>query len=162
VKNSFVTDGTVAQIFMQRRDGSTFTTTIDASDLPLAESIVGMWRVNRQPGYAFYVVATARGSLVHLHRLIAGAPDGYVVDHINHDTLDNRKSNLRVVTVSQNLRNRRGANRNSTSGQRGVYRGRDGWRVSFMVEGRVYRFGQFDRIEDAVQVARRAEKLLAI
>jgi hypothetical protein len=161
--NSYVTDGEVAVIFIRRKDGSITTTTIDASDLSFAESIDGYWRLNRGRTEYFYVAHTPRGTreVVLLHRLIAGAPGGYVVDHINHDTLDNRKSNLRVVTVSQNLRNRRGANRNSSSGQRGVHREGNRWRVGFMVEGREHKFGSFDRIEDAVKVARRAEKLLA-
>ena len=43
---------------------------------------------------------------VRLHRLIMQAPRGLVVDHINRDVLDNRKSNLRVVDHSVNNRNR--------------------------------------------------------
>jgi hypothetical protein len=44
--------------------------------------------------------------MVMLHREITGAPKGMVVDHINGDSLDNRKSNLRVCSYSENLRNR--------------------------------------------------------
>ena len=48
---------------------------------------------------------------VMMHRLIVGAPTGMVVDHINHDGLDNRRENLRVVTQRQNLLNRSFAGR---------------------------------------------------
>lgn len=44
--------------------------------------------------------------VVLLHRLVTGAPDGMVVDHINHNTLDNRKNNLRICTQKENALNR--------------------------------------------------------
>lgn len=44
---------------------------------------------------------------IPMHRFLMQPPEGMVVDHINHDTLDNRRSNLRVVTPLQNHRNRR-------------------------------------------------------
>ncbi len=40
-----------------------------------------------------------------LHRVITGAPQNMLVDHINHNILDNRKCNLRVCTRSQNAMN---------------------------------------------------------
>ena len=42
-----------------------------------------------------------------LHRVIAGAGVGDVVDHINGNTLDNRRTNLRVGSQADNMRNRR-------------------------------------------------------
>ena len=41
----------------------------------------------------------------YLHRIIMNAKKGDVIDHINHDTLDNRRENLRIVTHSENKRN---------------------------------------------------------
>lgn len=41
----------------------------------------------------------------YLHRLLVGAEKGQVVDHINHNTLDNRKCNLRICTQSDNKLN---------------------------------------------------------
>lgn len=45
---------------------------------------------------------------VYLHREIAGCPKGKQVDHINGDTLDNRRENLRIVDQQKNLSNRKG------------------------------------------------------
>jgi hypothetical protein len=79
---------------------------------------------------------------VRLHRVITNAPKGLVVDHINHDTLDNRRSNLRVCTYSQNLCNR-GAEKGK-AGFKGVYVAgrkyrsiiRNGGRLIFLGSGR--------------------------
>jgi len=46
------------------------------------------------------------GSTIRLHRLILNAQKGSIVDHINHNPLDNRKENLRFCTTKQNLWNR--------------------------------------------------------
>ncbi len=54
----------------------------------------------------------------NLHRELMGNPEGLVVDHINGDTLDNRRYNLRVCTVKENVRN--SASQAGTSVYKGV------------------------------------------
>ena len=43
---------------------------------------------------------------IFMHREILKARENFLVDHINHNTLDNRKSNLRECSHSENMRNR--------------------------------------------------------
>jgi HNH endonuclease len=69
----------------------------------------------------FYVRGyKAGGGTTAMHRLIIGAKPGDIVDHINRDTLDNRRANLRVVTPAQSVWNRRLLISSNTSGFRGV------------------------------------------
>jgi hypothetical protein len=60
-----------------------------------------------------------RRTTLQLHRLIMNTPKGMQTDHINGDTLDNRKENLRVATREENGRNR-GKSKTNTSGFKGV------------------------------------------
>jgi hypothetical protein len=57
--------------------------------------------------------------IFYLHREIMGAKKGEEVDHINHNKLDNRKSNLRICNHRQNHLNRKGDSM-SSSGFKGV------------------------------------------
>jgi hypothetical protein len=45
---------------------------------------------------------------VFMHRFVMGCEKGKVIDHINQDRLDNRKSNLRVCSQKQNVCNQKG------------------------------------------------------
>lgn len=99
--------GTVA-IFLDHKDGSHTETIIDAADFDLVQrSISGkVFRSTKTPcgGYALF----SNGG--KLHRLILGEPPNTlrdVPDHINRNSLDNRRSNLRWVTHQENIKNRR-------------------------------------------------------
>ena len=61
------------------------------------------------------------GKPILMHRLIMKAKEGYEVDHINHDRLDNRRSNLRLCSHGNNKYNSSKRSTN-TSGYKGVYR----------------------------------------
>ena len=83
---------------------------------------------------------------VRLHRAIMGAKNWSMkVDHINHNPLDNRRDNLRVCTHTENCRNRRGPQKNSTSGVRGVYWNKlyGKWQARIRIGGKNKHLGVF-------------------
>jgi hypothetical protein len=66
---------------------------------------------------------------VYMHREVMRTPKNLDCDHIHHNTLDNRKENLRNVTSSQNSMNRRGAQANNVLGERCISHAGGGFRV---------------------------------
>lgn len=67
---------------------------------------LSQWKWHYNKGYAVRGVFNGKNmSKIRLHREVAKMKPGEITDHINRNKLDNRKSNLRSVTVSQNRRN---------------------------------------------------------
>lgn len=102
-------------------------------------------------GYARRNVRLSNGSrkIIFMHRVIAQTPYNLFTDHINGDTLDNRKCNLRNVTKSQNNKNARKRS-NATSKFKGVSyfkRKRDSigkWVTKIQVDGELKKVGYFN------------------
>jgi hypothetical protein len=90
-------------------------------------------------------------------------PDDMVIDHINGNALDNRISNLRVVTPSINSRNRK-VGKNNTSGKTGVYyyKPKEKWRAHIFTGNTKHALvlGTFDTKEEAIAARKGAEKIL--
>ncbi len=91
---------------------------------------------------------------VLMHRVILGlvVGDGKQVDHINHDGLDNRKSNLRVCNVQQNQYNKKNQT-NGTSPYKGVYQktGWRRWKSTIHHNGKCIHLGHHDTQEEAAR-----------
>lgn len=105
----------------------------------------------------YYIESVYKRKSIKLHRLIMNCPKGLVVDHINHNTTDNRKQNLRVCTVQQNSENRKGAFiTNVTSGYRNVYwdKSINKWMVRLGKNYKGIYGGHFANLQDAVKVAK--------
>ena len=101
-----------------------------------------------------------RQKTILMHRQIMNAPDARVVDHINHDTLDNRRStNLRVCTRAQNQANRI-KRAPGTSQFKGVHwdTQRMRWRARLRINGREIRLGRFRDEKEAARAYNRAAK----
>ncbi len=95
----------------------------------------------------------------HLHRIILTPPPGMVIDHINGDTLDNRRCNLRAVQQTDNARNLGTGRKNASSPYLGVaWHSRDQvWYATIRVDGRLHHLGNFTDAEKARQARAKAE-----
>lgn len=80
------------------------------------------------------------------------------IDHINRNPLDDRLSNLRLVTNEVNSWNK-GLNSNNTSGAKGVYlNSRGKYIANIHIKGKTKYLGTFSTLEEAVSVRNRAEE----
>ena len=82
-----------------------------------------------------------------------------VIDHINHNTLDNRKQNLRIVTRVQNQMNM-SKRKDNTSGFTGVHFNKrsDKWMATIQVNYKSINLGTFKNKEDAIEARKKAEE----
>jgi len=96
-----------------------------------------------------------------MHRMIMHAPKGVIIDHINHNGLDNRKANLRFATLEQNAQNQRKTRTKTSSRFKGVNRSKNPkkWQARIYHNKRSINLGHFsDEVEAAKAYDRAARK----
>jgi len=105
-----------------------------------------------------YIITAIHKNIILMHRLIMNCPKDMEVDHIYHVNHDNRKSELRIVTRSQNQMNRK-IFKNNTSGVKGVNweKFANKWRAQIKIKYNKIHLGLFDNFEDAVKARKEAE-----
>lgn len=96
----------------------------------------------------------SRRGLIMMARFLVKPAQGLQVDHINGDTLDNQKSNLRAVNRVQNLLNRHNIAKNNKTGTTGVFRDKTG---GYVVHYRRRYIGYFKNLADAVAARKAVE-----
>ena len=99
-----------------------------------------------------YAASHINYKTVFFHRIVMNASEGMDVDHINHNTLDNRKSNLREVTHAENTWNREKKSKYGT----GIYKDKNGYFVVNL--GRSHYVGNYKDLKDAKAAREKAEK----
>lgn len=129
-------------------------TVIDDDDLYLAEQFNWNAKQDKQTFYAKTNIKrpdTAKYTTIHLHRLIMKAKQGEQIDHINGDGLDNRKSNLRIVTPRGNSQN---LHIPKTSKYPGVYWSESlkKWVAQITVKGKGIQLDSYLKEEDAYKM----------
>ncbi len=122
-------------------------TKISPEDIQLAQA--SKWRL----GSHGYAVSCKHCNDALLHRQILCTPEGFVTDHINGDKLDNRRSNLRVATPSQNQQNNRGRVANRKSKYKGVVWivHENKWASDILVDGKYRRITRHISEDDAAR-----------
>lgn len=109
-----------------------------------------------------YILVRVNNKLHRASRLIwqwhyGNLKDSDHIDHINGIPTDNRISNLRQCTRSENMRNMKLSKRNK-SGRVGVHLSRGKWTAQIRCNNKTIHLGCFTRIEDAIAAREKAEK----
>lgn len=147
-KNEYHIIGNTAIIYIYNKNCDVIAQTIiDAEDLPKVKHI--KWKLSAS-GYIMNA-PKFKGSNIHMSRVVLGTDQ--FVDHINHNTLDNRKRNLRIVTKSQNQMN---------ANYKGVYKIKSNgkWLAKIKLNGKQIHLGVYVFKEEALFARWYAETLL--
>lgn len=98
-----------------------------------------------------YIYTNINKRKVYLHRFIMSPTDDMVVDHINHDTTDTRKCNLRVCTQQENTRNKvsEGVSKRCDTNR---------WEAYVFINNKKIHLGYFDTKEEALDARKDGEK----
>lgn len=148
----------MTKIPLHDRDGNVSAfALVDDGDVALVTEF--SWSLDAT-GYAISKDRARR--TIRMHRVVLGLATGVPLlgDHINGDRLDNRRSNLRVVTNAQNRQNLN-AYRGSSSTHRGVAKSGKKWRAYSRLNGVLHYLGEHDDelVAASVAAAFRAEHM---
>jgi hypothetical protein len=114
---------------------------VDDEDRAKLEAM-GKWYVNTL-GYCVKNSSRKLGKQkkIYAHRVIMNAPENMQIDHINNNRLDNRKCNLRIVTMQQNMWNK--------PKTKGYFKSRKKWTARITANGEHIHLGTFNTEEEA-------------
>lgn len=133
--------------------GEIYNVLIDKEDLEKVDSYKNTWCYEH--GYIVQKFTKAgKTSRIYIHNLVMDNFDKALqTDHINHDKLDNRKYNLRVVTHAENMQNRKRAE--GKTGYRGVTKSKrsGSYEVKVTVNGKRHSLYGFKTAEEANEAA---------
>jgi hypothetical protein len=169
LRNKYEIRGDIVAIKLKNKKGEEYETLIDLDDFDKVDELNLSWHLKWDKGmetyyckatkYLGYVDGKPKYQTVHLHAVIINNQKEDV-DHINHNTLDNRKSNLRIKNRQDNSLHRLGSNKNSTTGVRNVSYSKvtNKYIVQLQINGKNVVFGKFDKLEDAAKCAEENRK----
>lgn len=142
----------MSEVPLRNRAGAVVAVAIvDEEDLERVDAS-GPWHLSK--GYVQHTQNVGGHTVaVQLHRYILGlGPDDPMVDHVDRDPLNCRRSNLRLATAVQNAQNRSSrGHADNTSGYRGVtwVKSRGRWQAQCQVNKKHHHLGYFSSAEEA-------------
>ena len=150
-QNEILINNDYAVLICKSKTYGIFESKIDIEDIPKIQKYYWHIRYDRRhPKH--YIESKSTGKRVHLHRYLLDLESfsiDKVVDHINGDSLDNRKSNLRICTLRENCQNQKEKclRKTSKSGVNGIYwiQQHKRWRITY--KGKY--LGQTKTLEEA-------------
>jgi hypothetical protein len=149
-------------LYVERRNRQKFEIYVDLETLEFLNDFNSKVHVDSYPNNKniYYARLTkylgnkngkAKYKMYILNRLIMNVNNPKIlIDHKNHNTLDNRKKNLRIIAFNNNLRYRKSKNSNNKSGYRNVCWINNWWRIQLQINGKNHLFSEkFDDIDKA-------------
>jgi hypothetical protein len=154
--NEHIVKGSCVTLFADW-SGTRYSILVSRSDLPRLRALNHKWTL-KQSRSDLYAIARVEGTIIRMHRFLLAAREGQHVDHLNRNTLDNRSSNLRIVTPAENRRNEK-LRKNSTSGLRGVCWSKQAnkWRAYSVYDRKQIHHGLYETKEEARRATARWE-----
>ncbi|AZU61030.1 hypothetical protein CHR53_07060 [Neobacillus mesonae] len=165
MKNNYEVRGNVTAVFLSSQKYGCMETLIDTDDLDKVKGFANTWFPAWDKGAkSFYVCGNYtkenhKRTVIRLHRWLFDLSDSKVfVDHKDHNTLNNTRNNLSVVSNCENQQNRR-IQINNKSGYAGVcwVERFNRWLVSIRVNGTRKHVGLFTNLEEAIKARQNAE-----
>ncbi|MPM00582.1 hypothetical protein SDC9_46809 [bioreactor metagenome] len=166
IKNDYVIKGNTVEITLENTDRVALIDLDDLHKLHAMDAQVYACYYKEVDEYYAQITlhcgvkdGKAISKVIRLQDIIIGkenVPKGYKIDHANHNGLDDRKGNLRVIPARSNSRNRKGPNKNNKSGYRNVMWAtkENRWVVTLMIDGKQKYFGRYKDVHEAGRVAK--------
>lgn len=100
--NKYVNCGDYTELYIND-DEKVFKILIDTEDVEKAKKYT--WHLINKNRNITYLGTKVNGKKLTFHRYIMNCPENMIIDHINRNTFDNRKQNLRICTDFENMQN---------------------------------------------------------
>ncbi len=171
MKNQFAIAGGIAYIFLPRKDSAPLACQVSLRDFWRVSSVTGRWGASwAEESGTFYARTTkcvdGRKTYIQMHRFILRLKSrNRIPDHLDHDGINNLRTNLVIGTTAQNILNQRSPR--ADSGYTGVHldkriKSGKGWQAHIKINRRNMYLGSFSTAQEAsaaVEAARdRARK----